>query len=210
MRKSLKLAMLALVSMLGSANVRAETLPRPVASYDADITSDVGDKHGTGHINAAGAKWHLALTLPRGPQTLLIDRVANQVYLLVPQMHAAMTIDPRMMGGYDLSALNTYPVTAEGAETISGIQTMRYAVNAQTGNSTFKGHVWSTPDGAILRIDGITDSGDKSTPLKIVLSNFQKRPQNHALFILPPGTQVMPFGLAALLSSPRGNPVPAR
>ena len=181
MRKSLKLAF-ALV--LTSSAAQADTLPRPTASYDATATSDIGNNHSTSTVNAMGQKLRVAVTTSSGPVTVLVDRALNQAYVMIPALGTTMPVTQKMMGGYDLNALNTIQLTPEGPDAINGIEATRYAVDTQVKpGQGFTGHVWATQDGAILAVDGTATSGTTVTPVKIVLSGFQRRAQNPALFI---------------------------
>ena len=172
----------------------ADTLPPPTASYDASVTADIGDNHTTALVNAAGPKLRATVTLPAGPLTVLIDRAADQATILVPSLGAAVPVTPKMMGGYDLNTLNTIELTPEGPDTVYGVAATRYAVDTEfkPGNR-FSGHVWATSDGAILSIDGTAFHGADGTPVRIILSNFQRRPQNPALFVRPADGRQQPL-----------------
>ncbi len=207
MRKSLKLAFFMTVA-LAAGGARADMLPAPTASYDADVAADIGDDHTTSTLNAAGPRERLVLNLPSGKQTLFIERDTGKAYLLMPAINSAMTIDPKTMGGYNLAALSTIPVKADGTETIAGVPATRYEVQARDKHGQFDGHIWASAEGAIMKVEGNATSGGNVTPVSIVLSNFHQRPQSPALVALPPGIKVMPFGLAGLMGSQSPYPAP--
>ena len=209
MRKSLKYTSVILTAGLLTMPANAASLPAPTASYDASIASDINGNQNTSTINAVGPKQRIVVHLSNGDQTVLINRSTGKVYLLMPAMNAAMQLDAQTMHGYNLTALNSLPATAEEDEQVGGVDTTRYAIDAEDKNGRFAGHVWSTQNGAILKIEGMASTNGKDTPVKIELSNFHERPQNPALVSLPRAMKVVPFGLAGLLGSQKQYPAPA-
>jgi hypothetical protein len=203
MRKTLFLAL----ALLGITNVKADTLPRPVASYDATATYDIGNNHSTALLNVAGPKIRATVNLANGPLTVLIDRTMNAVYTIIPSLGVTTQIPPTMMGGYSLNALNTIQLTPEAPDTVNGVDAMRYAVDTQVKpGDRFTGHVWATQDGAVLAIDGTATNGANATPVSIVLSNFMRRPQNPMLFATRPGNPAAAPWVGALLNTYNKQP----
>jgi hypothetical protein len=197
MRKTITTAGLAFLLMAGMA--QADTLPPPTASYDATATADAGTSHYTAQINAAGPRERITSVVNNAEQTIIVDTTTGNVLLLVPGLNAAVPLNARATGSFDIASLNTMPVTPEGQDTILGLAATRYAVTGDTQDGSFTGHVWDTPSGIILKIDGTATHKGQQIPVKAELANLRIRPQNPLLFVAPAGMKQLPIGLNGLL-----------
>ncbi len=197
MRKTIKTATAAFL-MIGPA-AQAASLPLPTASYDATAAVDAGSSHFTATINAAGPKERVTTQVNQIDQTVLVDLSTGSAQLLIPALNAAMPIDSRATGGLNLAQLNTLPVTVEGQETILGLPATRYGVKGDSRQGSFNGHVWETASGILLKVTGNAVHAGETTPVNAVLTSVQLRPQDPALFQLPPGMKRLPVGLNGLM-----------
>ena len=197
MRKIITPAGLAFFLMAGTAY--AATLPPPVASYDAVANVEAGSSHYTATINAAGPLERITTPVNGMDQTVLVDRRNDTVMLLVPGLNAAVPLEAKGNGHFDIRMLDNIPATLEGRETVLGLPATRYAVKGQTAEGSFDGHIWETADGIILKIEGDAVHNGQTTPVKAALTELHVRPQNPALFQLPSGMKQLPVGLNGLL-----------
>ena len=204
MRKITMSAAAILLSLAG-ASASADTLPRPTASYDGTATVTSGGNQFTATVNAAGPRQRWTADVHGTPQTVLVNRDTGAVTLLVPAFGAAMAIDTQGAAGFNLAQLNTLPVTAEAHETIDGIDTIRYAVTAESRQGSFTGHVWVSEGGILMRIEGTGTQNGKATPISAAMTEVHLRAQNPALLNLPPKTRVIPL---AIVGAGKGATVP--
>jgi hypothetical protein len=212
MRKVIKLAVAGFFwSASISATLADTTLPPPKAAYDATVTIDYGDSHTVSTVNADGPKERRTAALVAGgqPQTIIVRRDEDKIYLLIPALNAAMTVGSTEVPGFNLDDLDTLPVEAQGTDKIDGMTATRYHAAAATKQGAFDGLIWMTGNGIPLQIEGTVTHKDKVTPVKITTSDLHIRAQAAQLFEIPSGMKVMPAGMAGLLSgvkAPKGTP----
>jgi hypothetical protein len=192
--------LLAILFLCDRGIAQAATLPTLRTAYDATAAIDFGTTHIDSTVNADGQKERRTFDTKAVQQTVLIRHDQGKAYLIIPAFNTAMSMDNgQIPGGYDLEMLQTIPVTAEGTETIDGVKATRYAVSGQSAQGSFAGQVWSTADGIILKVDGTAQHDGKTTPVKIILANLHIRPQDPALFEVPPTMKVVPYAMAQML-----------
>jgi hypothetical protein len=191
---------LVMTLLLAAGTGQAATLPALHTAYDATASIDFGTTHIDSTVNAQGPKEHRTFDGKVGQQTVIIRHDLGKVYLIIPALNVAMSMDNgQIPGGYDLEMLQTIPVTAEGSETIDGLKATRYAINGQSPQGSFDGHVWCTTDGIILKVDGTVQHEGKTTPVKIALAEVHIHPQDPKLFEIPATMKVIPYAMAQML-----------
>jgi len=208
--------------MLVAAPAWADKLPLPKAAYSADVVFFAKGKQTSGHINVDGPKERRQAKNTAGvDKTLIIRRdqgKAGLVYDLKPsrklavamRMAAAEAAGEIGAPGIDIDAFYGVDATSQGAETVEGLQTTKYAIKIDGGpDLVVNATVWATDDGIIVKMIGKTSIDTDAAPSRMELKNIQRGPQDAALFEVPAGLEVLTAGGQDETSQKPANDAPA-
>jgi hypothetical protein len=181
----------ALVFFGGAA--RAATLPPPTDSYAADVSLDVGPSHYAGTVRHDRGRELRTLDTKYGRQTFLVRPDRGRAWSLQAGFGVALEVElnaPEL--GIDLGRLYRIEATPRGRETISGLAVTRYRLAGEVvKNSRFEGDVWSTDSGILVKVDGTATDAGHPQPVRMLLSNIKRGPQDPSLFEVPANMNVM-------------------
>lgn len=186
--------------------------------YVADAT------YGAGQRAREGRLWRTRYALRQesiesGRQQVIIARFdRNLAWVFMPGVRMAIETD--------LAALNL-PVgaltdgtgvrlAAEGSEFVMGLPTTRYRVETVPVRggapaASFRGLIWSTAQGIVMRIDGQSEYKGRRSDVKAAFRNVRTGTLDRNLFEAPPGysrMQASPEELQQLIESFRGFRLP--
>lgn len=82
-----------------------------------------------------------------------------------------------------------------GEEVINGLQTTKYKVILDQGNSVFGGFIWVTADGITMKMDAIAKEQGEKVRIRQELRNVRIGKQDPALFVVPAGYHKMAMGM---------------
>lgn len=122
------------------------------------------------------------------PAEIVLPQLKTIVQLPIPP-------ELRLLGD---PALKKHPV---GHESVNGVATTKYAIDATVPEGHATGMLWLSPDGIPMRLDGsFTRPNGKVAKLRWELSHVKIGPQPAALFEAPPGySKLPPEAVAPLL-----------
>jgi hypothetical protein len=181
----------ALVFLGGAAT--AATLPQPADSYASDVAIDVGSTHLTGTVRHDHGRELRTVDTQYGRQTFLVRPDRGRAWLLQPGLGVALEVDlnsPEL--GIDLNRLYRIDAVPRGRETIAGLPVTRYRLAGEVvKNSRFEGDVWATDSGILVKVDGTATDNGRPQPVRMVLANIKRGPQEPSLFEVPANLHVM-------------------
>jgi hypothetical protein len=112
-------------------------------------------------------------------------------WLLVPEQKLAIELGLDNFGlPAELLTGNGIKQTPVGQETIAGRRTTKVRVEragTQNGNGRFDGHVWTTPEGIIMKVVGSGENQGRGGTVNMSFSDVKVGQQDPALFELPAG-----------------------
>ncbi len=179
----------------------ADKLPLPKAAFSADVVFESKGRESSGHINVDGLKERIDTKGANGTSSVkIIRRDMNRLYDLKPQRHLAVALriaaaeaaGATGAPGVDIDSFYGIEATAQGNETIGGLQTTKYSIKVDGGPGlTVDAVVWATDDGIIVRAIGKTSIDGDNPPARMELKNIVRGPQDASLFELPQGMEVL-------------------
>jgi len=185
----------------------ADKLPLPKAAYSADVIFFAKGKQTSGHLNvdgpkerrqaknAAGADKTLIIRRDQGKAGLVYDLKPSRKLAVAMRMAAAEAAGEIGAPGIDIDAFYGVDATSQGAETLEGLQTTKYAIKIDGGpDLVVNATVWATDDGIIVKMIGKTSIDTDAVPSRMELKNIQRGPQDPALFEVPAGLEVLTAG----------------
>src|SRR4051812_12022043 len=175
----------ALVLIGGSAG--AATLPAPADSYEADVALDVGATHLAGTVRHDRGRELRTIDTNYGRQTFLVRPDRGRAWLLQAGFGIALEVElnaPEL--GVDLNRLYRIEATPRGRETVAGLPVTRYRLAGEVvKNSRFEGDVWATDSGILVKVDGTATDAGRVQPVRMLLANVRRGPQDPSLFEVP-------------------------
>jgi len=154
-------------------------------SYSAKITTGEQRKNEGRMYRTPGGYRH---ELRGGKEVVMLNLDSNLASVLLPGSFA-LEIDFKK-GGFSLKGLLSGAIlnpVAEGPEAVNNQPSTRYRVElSQPPVAAFKGHVWVTRDGIIMRIRGEGNFGGQAGRVEVEASDIQRGPQPASLFELGP------------------------
>ncbi|GIL39520.1 hypothetical protein [Roseiterribacter gracilis] len=172
---------------------RAATLPAPADSYAADVALDVGSTHLPGTVRHDRGRELRTIDTNYGRQTFLVRPDRGRAWLLQAGFGVALEVElnaPEL--GVDLNRLYRIEATPRGRETIAGLPVTRYRLAGEVvKNSRFEGDVWATDSGILVKIDGTATDAGRAQPVRMLLANIKRGPQDPNLFEVPANMNVM-------------------
>jgi len=185
----------------------ADKLPLPKAAYSADVTFVAKGRQSSGHINvdgpkerrqaknAAGVDKTLIIRRDQGKAGLVYDLKPSRKLAVAMRVAAAEAAGETGAPGIDIDAFYGADATAQGSETIEGLQTTKYAIKIDGGpDLVVNATVWATDDGIIVKMIGKTSIDADSALSRMELKNIQRGPQDPSLFEVPAGLEVLTAG----------------
>jgi len=185
----------------------ADKLPLPKAAYSADVVFFAKGKQTSGHLNvdgpkerrqaknAAGADKTLIIRRDQGKAGLVYDLKPSRKLAVAMRMAAAEAAGEIGAPGIDIDAFYGVDATSQGAETLEGLQTTKYAIKIDGGpDLVVNATVWATDDGIIVKMIGKTSIDTDAAPSRMELKNIMRGPQDPALFEVPAGLEVLTAG----------------
>ncbi len=185
----------------------ADKLPLPKAAYSADVIFFAKGKQTSGHINvdgpkerrqaknAAGADKTLIIRRDQGKAGLVYDLKPSRKLAVAMRMAAAEAAGEIGAPGIDIDAFYGSDATPQGAETVEGLQTTKYAIKIDGGpDLVVNATVWATDDGIIVKMIGKTSIDTDGAPSRMELKNIMRGPQDPSLFEVPAGLEVLTAG----------------
>ncbi|MGE5548627.1 MAG: hypothetical protein ACM33T_17105 [Solirubrobacterales bacterium] len=165
-----------------------DLLDAPVA-YTADfyVTSERGTYTGT--VWHAPGRERRDFATSGGSQALLLRRDTDSAYLMKPSgrwyVGLALNSAVGLAGGLDGMAVNR---TRVKDETVAGLRTTRYRVDAGSAKGKFNGDAWFSREGILVKAVGtLTDARGRATPVETGLSAVKLGKVEERVFELPAG-----------------------
>ena len=184
----------------GATAVSAAELLDPRQDYTADFSLRTGAQGGFhGRVIHALGRERREFGALGGPQILLLRRDLDEASMLWPERHFYLTTSfsqvSTLVGGFESIMLDR---RKEGAETIEGEVCTRYAVSGTSAQGgAFKGKMWFTRDGIMMRANGSVRFQGKETNLETSLSHLQRIKSDPSAFVRPSDYTGMPLNLSS-------------
>ncbi len=177
----------------------AELLDAKV-DYAADyyLNSDQGSFHGT-MIHAPGRE-RREFDSRTGHQALLLRRDIDEATILWPErkwyVSTSFQSVASLVGGFDGLMLDRRPA---GREVVAGEATIRYEVaGSGGGQGRFKGLMWFTRDGILMKAAGRLTFNGRDTPVETGLLNLRRIKADPGAFVRPKDYAGLPLDLSKL------------
>lgn len=191
--QKLVFSLAALVFVGSAAPGRAATLPQPADSYAADVAIDVGSSHLAGTVRHDRGRELRTVDTKYGRQTFLVRPDRGRAWLLQPGFGVAVEVElnaPEL--GVDLNRLYRLDARPLGHETVAGLPVTRYRLAGEVvKNSRFEGDVWATDRGILVKVEGTATDGGRVQPVRMLLANVTRGPQDPSQFEVPANLNVM-------------------
>jgi len=129
----------------------------------------------------------------------ILDGKAESGFVVLPGLKTMIQFPfPALLAALNDAALQKTPL---GEETVDGIATAKYRINATAPDGTHgAGFAWISRRGVLMKLSGtVTAPGGHKTRIEMVLSGLKEGPQSAALFTPPPGLTVLPAAALAPL-----------
>lgn len=184
-----------------AAQVSAADLLDSKVDYTADFALRTGAKGGyNGTVIHAQGRDRREFDTMGGRQILLLRRDLDEATMMWPERKWYVTTSfsqaTQMVGGFDEMMLDR---RNDGSETIGGEPCARYQV---TGSSleggSFRGKMWFTRDGILLKASGTVRFQGKDTSLETSLSHLQRIKSDPQAFVRPADYKGLPIDLSKL------------
>ncbi|MTJ81889.1 MAG: hypothetical protein F8N37_12855 [Telmatospirillum sp.] len=188
--KAVALVLAGLAGLAGSAGAATvpieQYLDAPV-DYTADffVVSGKGRFQGSA-VHAPGrGRWDFDAS--GGRQTLLLRRDTNQAAMVWPErkwyLSTSFQAIAGLIGGFDGATVDS---RSAGQETVSGEPVTRYDLSgASSGGGNFRGRVWMTRDGIMMKLSGTVTFNGKDSKVETGLSHLLRVKAAPAAFRLP-------------------------
>ncbi|HVI51391.1 MAG TPA: hypothetical protein VM661_09300 [Candidatus Sulfotelmatobacter sp.] len=183
-----------------AAVVSAAELLDSRQEYSADFSLRTSAQGGfRGRVIHAQGRERREFAAMGGPQVLLLRRDLDEAVMMWPERHFYLSTSfsqaSSLIGGFESVMLDR---RKEGAETVDGEACTRYAV---TGSSmqggSFRGKMWFTGDGILMKAMGTVQFQGKETSLETSLSHLQRTKADPSVFVRPSDYKGMPLDLSS-------------
>jgi hypothetical protein len=172
-----------------------EEMPEAKVSYAADSIIESAEMKMSGKVYVAPSmerREHMS----GGEKTIIIVRRDKGVIWNVMPAEGIYMESPLEAG----TATPDAPFTIRekevvGEEVINGLQTTKYKVILDQGNSVFGGFIWITADGITMKMDVIAKEQGEKARIRQELRNVRIGKQDPALFVVPAGYHKMAMGM---------------
>ncbi len=163
-------------------------------SYTADSVIGGGERTRTGHLwrtpQALRHEW-----VENGQlQTIVVRLDRGLAWTLVPGTNIAIEtdLDGLAIPAAALTDPQRLRQTPVGQESIDGVRTTKYRVATVAGSpSTFDGHVWTTAEGIVMKIEGTGQHQGRAGEFRISFRNVKIGRVDPGRFELPANAQTM-------------------
>lgn len=162
-----------------------------VANYTLHIEGS-GDYQGT-VVHAPGRE-RRAFDTSEGHQVLLVRRDLGTVSMLWPANRTFLSVPLSMATPYigDIERLKLV-LQKTGTETINGEDCTVYTVSVHSDDRNFKGRMWFTPDGILMKAQGSLIIDGIKRAIETQLSQLVRSKADPNLFNIPPGYWGLPL-----------------
>jgi hypothetical protein len=175
--------------------------------YSADVLVGTGDQARPGKLWRTPQALRLETTEGGRPQTVIVRVDRNVALMLVPEMRMAIETD---LSGLSLTQAllgsgDKLKTTRLGPETVEGTRTTRWQVEtADPKAGWFRGFVWSTERGVVMKIEGEGEHRGRRGYVHLLFRNVKIGTQDAALFEPPADFRRLPVSDTMLDSVLRG------
>lgn len=170
--------------------------------YSADVLVGTGEQARPGKVWRTPKALRLETSENGQPQTIIVRVDRNVAVLLVPMMKLAIETD---LSGLALTqallgSSDRLKSTNMGPETIEGTRTTRWRVETTPDPKAgwFRGFVWATEPGVVMKIEGEGEHRAKRGYVHMVFRNIKTGPQDASLFEPPADFRKLPVTDAML------------
>jgi|GEM_PF-1157356 len=186
MRWSIRL--LLLIALLAPVETRAAGPLDLTVEYSADAVVGTGEQAKPGKLWRTPKALRLETQEGGRRQTVIVRVDRSVAVLLVPEMRLAVETD---LSGLSLTqallgASDRLKSTSMGPDSIEGTRTTRWRVEtADPKAGWFRGFVWSTDRGVVMKIDGEGEHRGRRGYVHLLFRNVKVGPQDATLFEPP-------------------------
>lgn len=199
--------LLLIATLCGTLAARAAGPLELSVEYSADVVVGQGEQARPGKLWRTPKALRLETTEGGRAQTVIVRIDRNIALLLVPEMRMAVETD---LAGLSLSqalfgANDRLKSKSMGPDTIEGTRTTRWQVETSDPKAGwFRGFVWSTDRGVVMKIEGEGEHRGKRGYVHLLFRNVKIGTQDVALFEPPAEFRRMPVSSEMLDSVMRG------
>ncbi|MBM3537284.1 MAG: hypothetical protein FJX55_05565 [Alphaproteobacteria bacterium] len=196
-----------LAALLVSAAAEAAGPLDLVVEYSADAVIGTGEQARPGKLWRTPMALRLETQENGRPQTVIVRVDRNLALLLVPEMRLAIETD---LSGLSLTqallgSSDRLKSTSLGPDTVEGTRTTRWRVETSDPKAGwFRGFVWSTDRGVVMKIEGEGEHRNKRGYVHLLFRNVKIAPQDGGLFEPPGDYRRLPVSDTMLDSLLRG------
>jgi len=196
-----------LAAFLVSAAAEAAGPLDLVVEYSADAVIGTGEQARPGKLWRTPMALRLETQENGRPQTVIVRVDRNLALLLVPEMRLAIETD---LSGLSLTqallgSSDRLKSTSLGPDTVEGTRTTRWRVETSDPKAGwFRGFVWSTDRGVVMKIEGEGEHRNKRGYVHLLFRNVKIAPQDGGLFEPPGDYRRLPVSDTMLDSLLRG------
>lgn len=196
-----------LAALLVSAAAEAAGPLDLVVEYSADAVIGTGEQARPGKLWRTPMALRLETQENGRPQTVIVRVDRNLALLLVPEMRLAIETD---LSGLSLTqallgSSDRLKSTSLGPDTVEGTRTTRWRVETSDPKAGwFRGFVWSTDRGVVMKIEGEGEHRNKRGYVHLLFRNVKIAPQDGGLFEPPGDYRRLPVSDTMLNSLLRG------
>lgn len=167
--------------------VAGQIMQRPAVEYSGSIVSTANGEKREGRVYITPLKQRIEAKTSE-VLTVGIKRLDKKLaWMLLPANKTYADVDFYIlqMGALDLYTCDT-KLEVLGSESINGVPATESAIQSSCPNeSGFKGKVWLTKDGIVMRTDGVASTPEGQGQYEFELNNLQIGIQKPALFEVP-------------------------
>lgn len=175
--------------------VAGEEMPAAKVSYAADSIMEYTEMKMSGKVFVAPGMERRE-QMNRGETTIIIVRRDKGVVWNVMPAEGIYMETPLEAGTATPDASFTIrQKEVVGKEVINGLQTTKYKVILDQGNSVFGGFIWLTADNITMKMDAIAKEQGEKVRIYQELRNVRIGSQDPALFTVPAGYHKMAMGM---------------
>lgn len=196
-----------LAALLVSAAAEAAGPLDLVVEYSADAVIGTREQARPGKLWRTPMALRLETQENGRPQTVIVRVDRNLALLLVPEMRLAIETD---LSGLSLTqallgSSDRLKSTSLGPDTVEGTRTTRWRVETSDPKAGwFRGFVWSTDRGVVMKIEGEGEHRNKRGYVHLLFRNVKIAPQDGGLFEPPGDYRRLPVSDTMLDSLLRG------
>jgi hypothetical protein len=169
--------------------------------YSAESVAGSGPNPQTGRLWRTPTALRYESTDSTRAQTFIVRFDRNTAWMLVPELKLVLETDLAALSqfsGLPSAGEKLNPVEV-GPETIDGMRTTKYRVSADDPKAGwFRGFVWRTTQGVVLKIDGEGEHQGRLGILRLQFRNVRIGPQDPGLFEPPADFKRMPVSEAQI------------